>query len=193
VNEISNFAQLIRKAQDRDSYAAAELMRRYEPAVRRAVRLRLFDARLRRVFDSMDICQSVMGNFFDCLARGKYPLESPDQLVKLLVKMANNKLTDQVRRQQAQRRDARQLVGFDINDEDFAGHDPSPSRVVEAREMLETVRRRLSREEQRLLELRHEGEDWDSIARNLGGTPESLRKKLARALERVQQEIKLAV
>lgn len=78
MNETSSFAQLIRQAQDRDSTAAAELMRRYEPAVRRAVRLRLFDARLRRVFDSTDICQSVMGNFFDRLARGQYPLESPE-------------------------------------------------------------------------------------------------------------------
>jgi len=192
VNESETFVQLIRRAQARDPYAADELMRRYEPAVRRAVRMRLFDARLRRVFDSMDICQSVMGNFFDRLARGQYPLETPDQLIKLLVTMAHNKLTDQVRRQQAQRRDARQVVGHDIHDDELVGPGPTPSKVVEARELLENVRRRLSVEEQRLLEMRHDGEDWADIARKLGSTPEALRKKLARALARVQQEVGLA-
>ena len=39
-------------------------MRRYEPAIRRAVRYRLVDPRLRRVCDTMDICQSVMVSFF---------------------------------------------------------------------------------------------------------------------------------
>jgi len=58
--------------------------------------------------------------------------------------------------------------------------------------LLENVRRRLSVEEQRLLEMRHDGEDWADIARKLGSTPEALRKKLARALARVQQEVGLA-
>lgn len=106
--------------------------------------------------------------------------------------MANNKLTDQVRRQQAQRRDTRQVVAFNVTDEELAAHDPSPSRVVEARELLEVVRRRLTLDEQRLLELRNDGEDWDNIARQMGGTPEALRKKLARALLRVQQEVRLS-
>lgn len=189
MSEFQSFVSLIRDAQKRDPRAAAELMRRYEPAVRRAVRLRLFDARMRRIFDSVDICQSVMGNFFDRLVQGQYPLETPEQLVKLLVTMANNKLTDQVRRQQAQRRDARQVVGHDVRDNELAAPGPSPSKVIEVREMLEAVRRRMSGEERRLLELRHDGEDWADIARKLGSTPESLRKKLARALSRVQQEV----
>ena len=58
------FPDLITRVRGGDSAAAAELVRRYEPAIRRVVRLRLTDQRLRRAFDSMDVCQSVLGSFF---------------------------------------------------------------------------------------------------------------------------------
>ena len=47
-----------------DQGAATELVRRYEPALRRSVRLRLRDPRLRRVLDSSDVCQAVLLRFF---------------------------------------------------------------------------------------------------------------------------------
>ena len=37
----------------------------------------------------------------------------------------------------------------------------------------------------RLVELRGEGREWTSIAEEVGGNPEALRKKLARAIDRV--------
>jgi len=43
---------------------ALELVREYEPLIRREVRLHLEDQRLARLFDSMDICQSVLASFF---------------------------------------------------------------------------------------------------------------------------------
>jgi RNA polymerase sigma-70 factor (ECF subfamily) len=193
VSDTNAFVQLLRRAQARDQQAATELMRTYEPAVRRAVRLRLFDARLRRIFDSTDICQSVMGTFFTRLARGQFPLESPEQLVKLLITMAHNKLTDQVRRQQAQRRDARQVAGFALEDEECIAPGPSPSKEIEVRELLEAVRQRMTPEERQLLEMRHEGWDWNDIADKIGSTPEALRKKLSRALQRVQEDVGLAI
>ena len=75
---------------------AAELVQRYEPAVRRSVRLRL-DPRLRRVCDSMDICQAVLGSFFVRAASGQYELDTPEQLLRLLTAMARNKLLNQAR------------------------------------------------------------------------------------------------
>ena len=49
-DEIS-FRDLIGRVRRGDEGAAAEVVRRYEPAIRRAVRLRLTDARLRRTCD----------------------------------------------------------------------------------------------------------------------------------------------
>src|SRR5215218_6622730 len=101
------FHDLIQRVRSGDQDAATELVRRYEPAVRRAVRIRLADTRLGRAFDSMDICQSVMASFFVRTALGQYDLDTPAQLLKLLASMARNKLADQVEKQRAKKRDNR--------------------------------------------------------------------------------------
>jgi RNA polymerase sigma-70 factor (ECF subfamily) len=66
-------------------------VRRYEPAIRRAVRVRLIDARLRRVLDSTDICQSVLGSFFAHAGEDRYDLDTPEQLIKLLIGMVRQR------------------------------------------------------------------------------------------------------
>ena len=80
----SSFHDLIRRIRDRDETAAAELVAKYEAAIRRVVRIHLRDVRLRRVLDSMDVCQSVLASFFVRAALGQYELDSPDQLLGLL-------------------------------------------------------------------------------------------------------------
>src|SRR5262245_18622455 len=59
--EENAFTDFIRRIRAGDEQAAVELVRRYEPAIRREVRFRLRNTRLRRLFDSMDVCQSVLG------------------------------------------------------------------------------------------------------------------------------------
>ena len=82
------FAEFIRRVRSGDERAAAELVERYGPAIRRAVRVRLRDPRLQRLIESVDICQSVFASFFVRTALGQYDLESPDQLLKLLATIA---------------------------------------------------------------------------------------------------------
>src|SRR6516165_1899580 len=62
--EPATFQDLIRRIRAGDPEAAAELVRRYEPTIRRAVRVRLVDARLGALLDSLDVCQSVLASFF---------------------------------------------------------------------------------------------------------------------------------
>src|SRR5439155_1979963 len=99
--ENESAVELFQRVRGGDGAAAAELVRRYEPAIRRRVRvwLRLQDPRLRRVFDSMDICQSVLASFFVRAAAGQYELQDPGQLIALLFRMAQHKLAHQVARQ----------------------------------------------------------------------------------------------
>src|SRR6476619_7176990 len=99
----STFGEFLLRIRAGDEQAAAELVRRYESAVRVEVRMRLADSRLRRVFDTMDLCQSVLASFFVRAAAGQYDLERPEQLVRLLVAIARNKVAYQARRQQATR------------------------------------------------------------------------------------------
>ena len=60
----NTFADFRRRVRAGDEEAATELVRRYESAVRIEVRMRLADSRLRRVVDTMDLCQSVLASFF---------------------------------------------------------------------------------------------------------------------------------
>src|SRR3954447_8804555 len=111
-----SFQELIGRVRKGDERAAAELVRRYEPAIRRAVRFRLTDPRLRRTCDSMDICQSVLLSFFVRAASGQYDLETAEQLLRLLTTMSRNSLLTQAGLQGAPRRDHRLLT------DDIANH-----------------------------------------------------------------------
>jgi RNA polymerase sigma factor (sigma-70 family) len=187
-----SFAGLLKRVRAGNGEAAAELLRRYEPTIRRLVRLKLTDRRLGRVLESMDICQSVMANFFVRAAAGQFELDTPEQLLKLLTTMARNKLLNQVEKHQADRRDMRrqEAGGGEVLD-GVAGRQETPSQIVAGEELLRQARELLSDEERALAERRSQGQDWAEIAKELGSTPEALRKKFTRALDRVVQQLGL--
>jgi RNA polymerase sigma factor (sigma-70 family) len=185
------FEELVRHVRAGDQDAASELVKRYEPAIRRAVRFRLANARLGNLLDSMDICQSVLGSFFMRAASGQYDLASPEQLLKLLTAMARNKLISLARKQHALRRDHRRVSSASENEDQFVHSGDSPSTEVVTRDLLQEVHRRLSPEERQLLELRNQGLDWSAIAAQLDVGSDALRKKLTRALDRVAEELGL--
>ena len=190
MSEDNKFQELIRRVRDRDEAAAKELVNRYEKAIRRVVRLNLRDQRMRRVFDSMDVCQSVLGSFFVRAALGQYELDTPEQLLNLLASITRNKLAAQASRMQAQKRDYRRETG--IADEAGLPHQVSdPSEQVSAREMLQKVRARLSDEERDLAEQRALGRPWEEIAQERGLTATALRSKFSRAVNRVISEFGL--
>jgi RNA polymerase sigma factor (sigma-70 family) len=188
------FADLIRHMRAGDQDAAAELVRRYEPEVRTQLRLWLLrrPAPLRRVLDSMDICQSVLASFFVRAVVGQYELDRPEQLVALLIGMARNKLSEQAKYHQSQRRDVRRVRAQTLEPSEVAAVGDSPSEIVAGQELLNQVRHHLSQEERQLVELRAEGLGWVAVAARLGGTPEGRRKQLARAVDRAFQELGLA-
>jgi RNA polymerase sigma factor (sigma-70 family) len=183
------FQELMDRVRAGDAEAAAELVRRYEPVLRRTVRVRMRDQRLRRIFDSIDVTQSVLGSFFVRAAKGQYDVDTPEQVEKLLARMARNKLADQVDRQRAACRDNRRVEDDGLEGREIIGGVPTPSREAAARDTLGKVRQLLTEEEMQLLELREAGHDWAEIAQLMNGSAEALRKKLARALERVAEQL----
>jgi RNA polymerase sigma-70 factor (ECF subfamily) len=190
--EVPSFQEFLRRVRAGDEQAASELVRLYEPEIRRAVRVRLSESRLGRILDTEDVCQSVLANFFVRASAGQFEIESPEQLVHLLVAMARNKLRDKARQQTAQRRDQRRLGTGDPAALDAVPDSAdSPSQIIAGRELLERVRGELSDEERFLAEQRALGHEWAAIAAEVGGSPEALRKKLERAIERVMRRLGL--
>jgi hypothetical protein len=105
--------------------------------------------------------------------------------------MAQHKLAFQVRQQRYRCRDHRRVPADGPGVERCPAPEAGPPRRVAARELWQEVQRRLSAEERRLVELRGEGLDWPAVAAAVGGTPEALRKRLARAVDRVARQLGL--
>jgi RNA polymerase sigma factor (sigma-70 family) len=188
------YSEFIRRIRQGDEQAAEELVRRYEAEIRLEVRgwLRLRNPALRRVFDSMDICQSVLASFFARAAVGDFDLDEPPQLIRLLVGMARKKVAEQARHHQRQRRDVRRVGDMDLEMTGTAAvTEETPSRLASGRELLQKFRERLSDEERQIADLRAKGYDWAAVATQLGGTADARRKQLARAVARAEVDLGL--
>ena len=185
----ATFADFLRRVCAGDEAAATELVQRYEPALRLEVQLRLTDPKLRRLLDPADLCQSVLKSFFIRATTGQFELHSQEKLLALLRAMARNKIAHEARKQRTLRRDLRRDVN--LGGAELLATDPSPSRLAIGRELLDAFRSRLSAEELRMADLRSSGRDWAEIAADLGGTPQTRRKQLSRAVKRVSQELGL--
>lgn len=183
MSEDLSFASLMRRVREGDETAAAQLVRTYEPAIRRAIKIQMRDHRLRREVDTMDIGQSVLANFFVRASLGQFDLNQPEDLLKLLATRA--------RKAQVVRREYQTFGTDSAVDQFLPNSEASPSQQVANRDLLDAVRQRLSDEERWLAEQRGAGREWADIAGECGGSAEALRKKLTRALDRVAKELGL--
>lgn len=187
-----NFVKLIQRLRQGDQQAAFELVKSYESVIRVAVRAKLHDPVYNRIFDSMDICQSVMASFFPRAMLGQYDFEEPRQLVALLITMAKSKVSNQIRHYRTQRRNVkRDQSQNDTSAEELTGNQPTPSKVILAKELMEQIRQRLSKEEQQLVELRQQGCQWHEVAERMGGTGDARRKQFQRMMRQLTLDLKL--
>jgi len=191
MDDSEDFARLIRRIRAGDAEAAEELVKSYESDLRIIARVKLNDPRLRRLVDSMDICQSIFGNFFVRAYTGQFEIETPEQLMNLLATMIRNKVTDHARRHTARLRNIERIAGTPVDELPLLDHQPSAESVVAAREITHEVRRRLTIDELAVVDRRMNDLGWDEIAAELGGSPDALRKKMTRAMNRVSKELGL--
>ncbi len=187
--QTNHFTKLIQRVLQGEELAASELVRLYEPELRRVIRFRLTRPNLRRFLDSLDICQSVLAVLFNRLQTGELELNHPEQLRQLLRMMAEHKIIDKVREQQAQRRGGKATPQQLIGDE-AADSATDPAKMFEVTDLVEAVRMRLNEKERRLLDRWMEGQEWKEIA-GKGASPEALRKKLSRAIDSAARELGL--
>jgi len=184
--------ELMDRLRDGDERAAAELVRQYEPELRRFVRYRLTDARIRSLIDSVDVTQSVFASFFVALAEGRLEVASPGQLVRLLTTMATNKLHDHHRKSRAAKRDAfRSEASVREPEENVATDERGPDDLTESSDFVDAFRSQLAPSERDLLDWRMEGRGWDEIAVKADSSPEAIRKRFTRAIDRVAEKMGL--
>lgn len=185
------FEEFLRRIRAGDEVAAAELVEEYEPLIRREVRMRLTDPSLFRLVSASDVCQSVLLSFFVRAAAGQFELDTPEDLRKLLLRMARNKVAGQARRVRCRPADARRAPPGSLERLELVLEAPAPVQAVASRDLLREVLRRLPAEERQLAELRGQGLTWPQVSAEFGGTSEGRRKQLARALDHVLEQLGL--
>jgi RNA polymerase sigma-70 factor (ECF subfamily) len=178
------FVSYVARLRGGDVSALEELVQLYTPVIRLEARMRLRSARVRAVLDSMDICQSVLKSFFMRAAAGQFDIDRPEDLRKLLVKMACNKSLEAARKEYAEKRDIRRSVSLGDEAHQVVGSE-DPVGEAEWQELLLRGRQMLSLEERQIADQRAAGRSWEEIAADLGGTADGLRMQLARAQNRV--------
>ena len=187
----SEFTRLLTLVRNGDEDAAAELVKEYEFAIRVAIRTRLSDPAMRRQFDSMDICQSVLGSFFVRFSDGAFDLQEPRQLVGLLTAMARNKLAMRVRREFRLCRDARRTNASPDAVETLIALSPGPDQRAVDSDLVERIQGMLDEDTRLVAEHRHNGAEWNEIAEKLGGTAEARRKQYHRAMRQIAKRLEV--
>jgi RNA polymerase sigma factor (sigma-70 family) len=186
----SEFQALVKRAREGDPAAAGELVRQYEPAIRRAIRIRLVEPRLQRYLDSGDICQSVIRRALSALGDDSMPADDPVQFVAWLVRVARNRFNEALRRLRVVRAHLEQATEAAADLVVNGAEDPPAERLAN-RELIELVCGLLTPEERVLAERYSQGVSWDEIGDSLGVTAGAARKRFFRAIERAAGELGL--
>jgi DNA-directed RNA polymerase specialized sigma24 family protein len=177
--EVQEFFDRLRSG---DQDEVERLLRRLEPSLRRVIRMRLVDDRLRRVVDTSDVFQSLMKDFLSQQRRDGSPREISAGLYAYLAAAVHHKVRTRERKE-------RRKVPLSAESLDVAATQPAVDRQIENREFVETVRNKLDDDLRRLFDLNSEGFTWKEIAERVGGNPDALRMKLRRQLANILIEL----
>lgn len=189
MNDVT-LTELVGRLRAGDDSAAEQIVLEYEPQIRRLIRLRLTDHRLRRVVDSGDICQSVFGNFFARAFMGQFDLSQPAKLMALLSTMARNKLIERYRKEEVRKPPGAQVQYSELAS-DAVSRDPTPSTDLSLAELQQRVESCMSEKERKIATQRKLGVSWATIGESFGESKEAVRKQFERAMQRVLEELNL--
>ena len=141
MSDIGDFRELIGASARAMRRRPRELVRRYEPMVRRvgAGPAGRPEARQGARLDGhLPVGHGRASS--SRAALGQYDLETPDRLLKLLATMARNKLANHAHGQRAARRDVRRVDHGEARAAEVADRGGTPSRALAARELLDEAR-----------------------------------------------------
>ena len=174
------FSDLLERVARNDEAAVEEFVSRYQCEIRTMVRawLRPWETRLRQLFDSEDICQSILANFFLKGAATRYDLESPEQLRRLFMVMVRNRVYGHVRHVKSDRSTV--SLAFDA-----PSRQQQPVEELVDKEFREFLSGKLSPEEIDIAERRFRGSTWQDIADALGGNADARRMQFTRLANRL--------
>jgi DNA-directed RNA polymerase specialized sigma24 family protein len=177
--ELQKFLETLRS---NDPCAIDDLLRQLDPYLRKIIRLRLIDGRLRRVVDTTDVFDSLLKDFLAQKEKDGPPVETSAGLHAYLAAAVHHKIQTRARKE---RRHAGSLPpGWEP-----VSPEAPPARQIEDHDFTETIRARLAEDTRLLFNLKTQGLSWTEIAQKVGGTPDALRMRLNRAVVQILREL----
>jgi RNA polymerase sigma factor (sigma-70 family) len=180
------FQDLIGRVRCGDQDAWTQFAQTFEPFVLRVVRFAMRKqtnyTKIRSRLGSSDVCQSVFKSLFVGLKEGRFELNQPEQLQKLLRIMSRFKIATEGRRLSVILREV--MDGGAPPDQADSG--PSPEKPVDDRDLAEAILRQFSEDELDIVQRRLDGQTWPVIAAQIGVDADTLRRRLERAIKRVK-------
>jgi RNA polymerase sigma factor (sigma-70 family) len=191
--ENEDFPDFFGALRQRDPEAFEQLIELCGPDIRAQIRSWLSDGPLRRVVDSVDIWQSILVKFDQCVQNGQFQPETLEQLRNFLRTLARNRLRDLLRREQVARRyfAATSPPRRPFESPEVPDPGSSPSEQVAYAELEQHFLGSLSERGRKMYTWRAQGWTWAQIAAELGGQPDTLRIRFDRELGRVVREMGL--
>ncbi|OWK40231.1 RNA polymerase sigma factor [Fimbriiglobus ruber] len=177
MNGNNDFASLLDGIRRGEAAAAEELIRRYLPHVRAAVRRRLSqDLRLR--FDSQDFAQDVWLSFFRS-AVDRLDLPDEGALVAYLSQMARLKVAEEYRHQTTQKVGLTRDTPLAATGE-LMTREPTPSAFAVAADQWEQLTARLPDRERGILRMLRDGHTHGEVAAAFGLSEKTIQRLVQR-------------
>jgi len=176
---------LLRRLRGGSEDAATQLYQKYANRLRALAKANT-SAQLARRVDAEDIVQSVFRIFFTGASQGMYDVPDGEDLWKLLLVIALNKVRGEGIFHQAAKRDVRATAELEridptaepAGDDDFA--------MTFLRLVVQDTLERLPAKERQMLELRMEGYDIGDIAERVGRSKRTVERCLQQARTRLK-------
>jgi RNA polymerase sigma factor (sigma-70 family) len=175
----SDFKRLMEGVGSGSENAAWEIVETYGESLRRAVR-KVLHTKLRSKFDSLDFVQIVWKSFFE-MDHTAVRCDTPQQLAKLLYKMAYTKVIAESRKRLRASYDVNREGGFDDltdNPQLADRNQPLPLDVVIARERWNQLLDNQPEHYREIVRLRLCGYSYVSVAKELGLDAQTVRRFL---------------
>jgi DNA-directed RNA polymerase specialized sigma24 family protein len=169
--DFQKFVEILRSG---DAEAVDRLLSDFDPFLRGAIRLRLFNRRARRVVDTADILQSLLKDFLG-REEAEGAAASSERIRAYLTAAAKYKISSKTRKERRRIADLSDIA-------EPASPEPPPAQQAEDRDFIDAIRNRLDDGNRRLLDLSQQGRTWREIANEVGGHADTLRIQLRRSV-----------
>jgi RNA polymerase sigma-70 factor, ECF subfamily len=176
-HEISDHS-LLRRFRDGQADAPTQLYLRYADRLL-ALAAKRTSPQLGRRLDSEDSVQTVFRTFFRRVAECNYDVPDGEEIWKLLLVIALNKIRDAFRHHKAAKRDVRRTGSGETNElaiRNFAGKDEAALEVL--RMVVDEALKDLPAAHRRMIEMRIDGHEVAEISQEVGRSKRSVERVL---------------